>query len=369
METILCYKCKSKRATVNTRFFSCIDCFNLYIENNVKKEIRTGPIEKLKRLHCNHELKRPPKPELYVALGFGLTSQALLGLLPVMPKTGKRPDYCIKSFVNVDTSPLTNRDPSEYYECVNSYIQSAYTNNFDTNGCIVVPKLHVIPFCSSFVNGEIQSNREELRRKIVDEIRLLINRGTDHIKLLIQLIILRDIKCYLDIIDSSQQKCLVIASTSESMGSESLQYMTLASGIHIKSMYCCLDYRWPTEESALFLIRPLRNLTLKEVILYWKFNISNKVNCSIGAEVSINKSPIEDEISKFIISQNEKISNISHIFVKLNESSIEQGLANQMGGKTHCTFCGIICNETIMYKYCKMCYFLVKKLDKLKTEK
>lgn len=365
MEARLCYKCKSKRATVNTRFFSCIDCFNLYVESNVRKEIRTGPIEKLKKLHYDYELNKPQKSELYVAVGFGLTSQALLGLLPIIPKTGKRPDYCIKSFINVDTSPLVNRDPSEYYECVNSYIKSAYINNFDANESKIIPNLNIIPFCSSFVDGEVQNNKEELRRKIIDEVRQLINRGADHIKLLIQLIILKDIKCYLDRIDKSQQKCLVIASTSESMGSESLQYMTLASGIHIKSIYDCLDYRWPTGESALFFIRPLRNLTLKEVLLYWKFNISNKINCSIGAEVSINKSPIEDEISKFIISQNEKISNIAHIFAKLNESSrVEHGLVYEKRGETHCVFCGIISNKVIMHKYCQMCYSLLKRLNK-----
>ncbi|KAH8584697.1 uncharacterized protein ELE39_000648 [Cryptosporidium sp. chipmunk genotype I] len=365
METIFCYKCKSKRATVNTRFLSCIDCFNSYIEVNVRKEIRTGPIERLKKLNSGHQFKKPPKSGLYVALGFGFYSQALLNLLSLIPDTGKRPDYCIKSFINVDTSPLINKDPSEYYENVNTFIQSIYSHNVDSNKCPITPKLHIIPFCSSFIKGDSQSHKE-LRQMIIDEIKLHINRGTDHIKLLIQLIVFKDIKYYLDNIDNSKQKCLVIASTSESIGSESLQYMTLASGIHIKSIYKHLDFRWPTDKSSFFFIRPLRNLTSKEVMLYWKFNISKILNSSIGAEISINKSPIEEEISKFILSQNEKICNITNIFIKLNESNNElHKYSTYEEKRISCKLCGVICNKAINYEYCQMCYSLLKILNNL----
>ncbi|KAJ1605414.1 C2C2-like finger protein [Cryptosporidium canis] len=371
MEAKVCYKCKSKKATVNTRFLSCIDCFNLYIENNVKKEVRTGPIEKLKKFKFGCQSNMRPRLELYVALGFGLSSQAILDLLSRTSNTGKIPEYYIKSFINVDTSPLVNKDPSEYYESVNSYIESKYFNVFDTGKHNYTPKLHVIPFCSSFICDEASSDSEQWRQMIIDEIKVLISRGSDHVKLLIQLIILRDIKCYLDRIDSSQHKCLVLASTSESMGSESLQYMTLASGIHIKSIYDILDSRWPSDESVLFLIRPFRNLTLKEVILYWRFNISNFINSSIGAEISINRSPIEDEVSRFVISQNEKISNITHIFVKLNKSSKVEHWPNDHGveKKIFCLSCGVPGVRVFMHKYCRVCHTLLKKLNILDLNK
>ncbi|OII74650.1 uncharacterized protein cubi_00203 [Cryptosporidium ubiquitum] len=362
METVFCYKCKSKRAKVKTRFLSCIDCFNSYIEGNVRKEIRTGPIEKLKKLNSDYQLKKPQKLEFYVALGFGLSSQTLLNLLSVIPNTGKRPDYCIKSFINVDTSPLINKDSSEYYESVNSFIKSIYSHKVGANEYKTTPKLHIIPFCSSFTSGETKADKE-LRQKIIDEIKLHITRGTDYIKLFIQLVLLRDIKFYLDKIDNSKQKCLVLASTSDSMGSESLQYMTLASGIHIKSIYGHLDFRWPTEKSVFFLIRPLRNFTSKEVILYWKLNISKILNCSIGPEISINRSPIEDEVCKFIVSQNEKICNITHIFMKLKENNNEQHAICGEKKKSFCAFCGIICIKLIDYEYCKICYSLLKILN------
>lgn len=359
MEAIFCYKCKSRRASVNTRFLSCIDCFNSYIEDHVRKEIRTGPIEGLKKLNNDYQFKKPPRLELYIALGFGLSSQALLNLFSITPNTGKRPQYCIKSFINVDTSSLINKDPSKYYESVNSFIESIYNCNIDSNKCKTTPKLNIIPFCSSFASGETKADKE-LRQKIIDEIKLLINRGTDHIKLLIQLIVLRDIKCHLDKIDNSQQKCIVLASTSESMGSDSLQYMTLASGIHIKSIYSIFDFRWLTEKSLFFFIRPLRNLTSKEIVLYWKFNVSKTLNNLIGTEISINKSPIEEEFSKFIFSQSEKICNITRIFMKLNEGDNEQHAIYGKEKKTFCTFCGIIGIKLTDYKYCQICYSLLK---------
>ncbi|CUV04151.1 unnamed protein product [Cryptosporidium hominis] len=365
METIFCYKCKLKKAEVNTRFLSCIDCFNSYIEGNVRKEIRTGPIERLKELKSSYQSKKPPKSELYVALGFGFYSHALLNLLSVIPKTGKRPDYYIKSFINVDTSPLVNRDPSEYYKSLNACIQSIYSHNAYSNGFQIIPKLQIIPFCSSIIRGDTQLDKEK-RQAILDEIKFHIDRGTDHIKLLIQLIIFKDIKHYLDSIDHSRQKCLVIASTSESLGSESIQYMTLASGVHIKSIYEYLDFRFHTEKSSFLFIRPLRNLTSKEVMLYWKFNISKMLNSSIGAELSLNKSPIEYEISKFILSQNEKICNITNIFMKLNENNNEtHKYSIYLKENIFCKLCGIIHNKVIENKYCQMCYSLLKILNNL----
>ncbi|KAK9174401.1 hypothetical protein CmeUKMEL1_00755 [Cryptosporidium meleagridis] len=365
METIFCYKCKSKEAEVNTRFLSCIDCFNSYIEGNVRKEIRTGPIEKLKKLKCSYQSKKPLKSELYVALGFGFYSHALLNLLSIIPNSGKRPEYSIKSFINVDTSPLVNRDPSEYYENLNACIQSIYRHSACSVGFQTIPKLHIIPFCSSFIRGDTQSDREK-RQAILDEIKFHIDRGTDHIKLLIQLIIFKDIKHYLDSIDHSKQKCLVIASTSESLGSESIQYMTLASGVHIKSIYEHLDLRFHTEKSSFLFIRPLRNLTSKEVMLYWKFNISKMLNSSIGAELSLNKSPIENEISKFILSQNEKICNITNIFMKLNENNNElHNNSIYVKENIFCKLCGIIHHKVIDNKYCQMCYSLLKILNNL----
>ncbi|KAH7646950.1 hypothetical protein FG379_002641 [Cryptosporidium bovis] len=336
MNTKICHKCKNNNANVNTRGLLCYDCFSALIEQNIRREIRIGAIERLKRLNKDYIKVKPPKSNLYVSLGFGFSSQALLKLLSIIPNSGKRPYYQIKGFINVDTSCLVEKDPTDYYNQIKLFISKNFVDC--SKGYIDSIKLHIIPFCSSFKD---QNNKtcEELRLKIVEIIKKHLSIGTDYIKLLIQLIVIKDIKNYLDG-DSSKFKCLIMASTSDSIVSESLQYMTLSSGIHAKCLFEYLDHRWESEKSSLFLIRPLKNISTREIMLYWRHKTSYYMNCTIGAEISIRKSRVEHETDKFIFAQNEKVPNVSNIFLKLNDTYMHN---IEVTSKTtnNCYNCGV----------------------------
>ncbi|KAH8739597.1 hypothetical protein FG386_001154 [Cryptosporidium ryanae] len=336
MSAKFCYKCKVNRASVDMRGLICYKCFSDLIEQNLRREIRIGAIERLKKLNKNHIEIKPPKSNFYVSIGFGFSSQVLLKLLSIIPNSGKRPDYQIKGFINVDTSCLVEKDPTDYYNQVRSFINKNFSDFLKDN--LNSTRLHIIPFCSSFKN-ENNKNCEILRLKIIEIIKRHLSIGTDYIKLLIQLIIIRDIKTYLDE-DLSQFKCLIMASTSDSIVSESFQYMTLSSGIHAKCLFKHLDHRWENENSSLFLIRPLRNISMKEIMLYWKYKTSDYLNCIIGAEISIRKSKIEYEIDKFVYTQNRKISNISNIFLKLNDTDM-QNTKVISAAINNCRICGV----------------------------
>ncbi|KAL7069433.1 hypothetical protein ACR3K2_00310 [Cryptosporidium serpentis] len=365
MEIQDCYKCKQSKVSIKGRNLMCGQCFINFVENNFRTEMRLGVIEPLKKLHKNSNIRKPASTELYFAVGFGYTSQTLLSLLTVTPNSGKRPDYNIKSFIHVDTSCFLDSKCIKYANYLEEFVKKYFEGSKK-------PKVIVIPFGLSIAKYLTEmtpsnySSIEECRQKIMMSIKFLLDKNTDNIGILMKSIIFSDIRDYLieekrtESKECNTGKYLVLASTIDSMAVEALHYMGLASGDHSRSIYRQLDTRWSGEQEIIIL-RPLRNLTMREAIIYWHFNPKKLVNVhNMGVQISMKRGQLEKEMLNFISSQSSKVYNISNIFARLAKNVDMQSEYST----DYCQICGLYSQSSQIF--CTICDYIISNNPSIK---